>query len=117
LHLEPYINRKNDEGCKDPVEAKRALDALEHIYTQIDEPDGLEGVYANLTFLDINQQILSHQKAGRWTAAQTWYEVRLAEDPDNIDVQLDLLTCLKESGQYGEDFKGCELGFGANHPP
>ncbi|KAJ9155587.1 Protein kinase rad3 [Pleurostoma richardsiae] len=100
LHLEPYINRKNDEGCKDPVEAKRALDALEHIYTQIDEPDGLEGVYANLTFLDINQQILSHQKAGRWTAAQTWYEVRLAEDPDNIDVQLDLLTCLKESGQY-----------------
>jgi hypothetical protein len=52
--------------------------------------------------LDIDQQILAHRKAGRWTAAQSWYEIKLAENPDNIDTQLNLLTCLKESGQHGE---------------
>lgn len=104
FHLEPWILQRDAAGLAgtDPNENRRALEALQYIYTQIDEPDGLEGVSANLNVIDLNQQILSHRKAGRWTAVQTWYEVRLAEYPDNIDVQLDLLTCLKESGQYGK---------------
>jgi serine/threonine-protein kinase ATR len=78
------------------------LQRLQEIYTQIDEPDGIEGISAHLHVLDIDQQILAHRKAGRWTAAQSWYEIKLAENPDNIDTQLNLLTCLKESGQHGE---------------
>lgn len=78
------------------------LQRLQEIYTQIDEPDGIEGISAHLHVLDIDQQILAHRKAGRWTAAQSWYEIKLAEKPDDIDVQLNLLTCLKESGQHGE---------------
>jgi serine/threonine-protein kinase ATR len=77
------------------------LERLQDIYTQIDEPDGIEGISAHLHILDIDQQILGHRKAGRWTAAQSWYEIKLAEDPDNVDVQVNLLTCLKESGQHG----------------
>lgn len=83
-------------------EKDRLLLRLQDIYAQIDEPDGLEGISAHMHVLDINQQVLSHRKAGRWTAAQTWYEVKLAEDPDNVDVQIELLTCLKESGQHGK---------------
>ncbi len=78
------------------------LSELQQIYTQIDEPDGLEGISAQLAVLDLNQQVLSHRKAGRWTAVQSWCEMRLAEAPDNIDAQVDLLTCLKESGQHGK---------------
>ncbi len=78
------------------------LQRLQDIYTQIDEPDGIEGISAHLHVLDIDQQILAHRKAGRWTAAQSWYEIKLAEDPDDVEVQLNLLTCLKESGQHGE---------------
>jgi serine/threonine-protein kinase ATR len=78
------------------------LQRLQDIYTQIDEPDGIEGISAHLHVLDIDQQILAHRKAGRWTAAQSWYEIKLAEEPDNVDTQLNLLTCLKESGQHGE---------------
>lgn len=101
FHLEQHIRQVEQEG--DGVEEKdRLLQRLQDIYTQIDEPDGLEGISAHLHVLDINQQILSHRKAGRWAAAQTWYEIKLAENPDNIDVQIDLLTCLKESGQHGE---------------
>jgi serine/threonine-protein kinase ATR len=75
---------------------------LQDIYSQIDEPDGIEGISAHLHVLDIDQQILAHRKAGRWTAAQSWYEIKLAETPEDIDVQVNLLTCLKESGQHGK---------------
>jgi len=77
------------------------MERLQEIYTQIDEPDGIEGISAHLHVLDIDQIVLGHRKAGRWTAAQGWYEIKLAETPDDIDIQLNLLTCLKESGQHG----------------
>ncbi|RYP81209.1 hypothetical protein DL769_002101 [Monosporascus sp. CRB-8-3] len=99
FHLEQHI-RQVEGNNADVDEKDRLLQRLQDIYTQIDEPDGLEGISAHLHVLDINQQILSHRKAGRWTAAQTWYEIKLAENPDNIDIQIDLLTCLKESGQH-----------------
>ncbi|KAI1080546.1 phosphatidyl inositol 3-kinase [Whalleya microplaca] len=99
FHLEQHI-RQVDEEKKGADDRDRLLQRLQDIYTQIDEPDGLEGISAHLYVLDINQQVLSHRKAGRWAAAQTWYEIKLAEDPDNVDIQIDLLTCLKESGQH-----------------
>lgn len=102
FHLEPHILRQQEEHGDGAENIQQALDSLQHVYAHIDEPDGLEGVSANLKVIDLKQQILSHRKAGRWSRAQTWCEVQLAEDPHNIDVQIDLLTCLKESGQYGK---------------
>lgn len=103
FHLEPHILRQQEEHGDDADNLQQALDSLQHVYAHIDEPDGLEGVSANLKVIDLKQQILSHRKAGRWSRAQTWCEVQLAENPHNVDVQIDLLTCLKESGQYGEN--------------
>jgi serine/threonine-protein kinase ATR len=100
FHLEQHI-RQVDEVQDGNHDRNRLVQRVQDIYTQIDEPDGLEGISAHLHVLDIEQQVLSHRKAGRWTAAQTWYEIKLAEEPDNVDVQIDLLTCLKESGQHG----------------
>ncbi|KAI0520945.1 phosphatidylinositol 3 [Xylaria bambusicola] len=99
FHLEQHI-RQVDESKNSVHDRDRLIQRVQDIYTQIDEPDGLEGISAHLHVLDIEQQVLSHRKAGRWAAAQTWYEIKLAEEPDNIDVQIDLLTCLKESGQH-----------------
>ena len=101
FHLEQHI-RQVERESDDAEEKDRLLQRLQDIYTQIDEPDGLEGISAHLHVLDINQQILSHRKAGRWAAAQSWYEIKLAAHPDNVDIQIDLLTCLKESGQHGK---------------
>lgn len=100
FHLEQHA-QKMDHKKREPGERTRLLEQLQDIYANIDEPDGLEGISAHLPALDINQQILSHKKAGRWTAAQTWYEMQLAEKPNNVDVQLDLLNCLKQAGQHG----------------
>jgi hypothetical protein len=99
-YWEQHIRHVRDTD-KNPDTSTALLEHLQDIYTQIDEPDGMEGISAHLHVLDIDQQILGHRKAGRWTAAQSWYEIKLAEDPEDVDVQLNLLTCLKESGQHG----------------
>ncbi|KAL2158380.1 hypothetical protein VTH06DRAFT_4428 [Thermothelomyces fergusii] len=96
--LEPHFEAREKKAGKE--ENDRILQSLQDIYTQIDDPDGLDGVSARLQHITLGQQALNHRKAGRWTAAQTWYEIRLAESPDDADIQLDLLTCLKESGQH-----------------
>ncbi|KAJ2903302.1 uncharacterized protein MKZ38_010119 [Zalerion maritima] len=103
--LELYVTQEHDKQISQAgfVENKihpDVLDGLLEVYTNIDDPDGLDGISSRFPTIDINQQILSHRKAGRWTAAQSWYEIKLAENPDNLDRQLDLLSCLKESGQY-----------------
>ncbi|ESZ94262.1 hypothetical protein SBOR_5330 [Sclerotinia borealis F-4128] len=91
---------RNVRAKKDISRETSDLERLQEIYTQIDEPDGIEGISAHLHVLDIDQIVLGHRKAGRWTAAQGWYEIKLAENPEDVDVQLNLLTCLKESGQH-----------------
>ena len=97
FHWEQYIRQLRGEG----QDSDDLFERLQEIYSQIDEPDGIEGISAQLHVLDIDQQILEHRKAGRWTAAQSWYELQLNEKPQDPDLQVNLLTCLRESGQYG----------------
>lgn len=73
---------------------------LHQIYASIDEPDGLEGLGAQLSFLSEEQQAVQHTKAGRWTAAQAWYELQLTREPSDIETQMCLLNCFRETGQY-----------------
>lgn len=94
FHWEQHIRKSKSEN----VEAE--LQRLQDIYAQIDEPDGIEGISSRMHVLDIEQQVLEHRAAGRWTAAQSWYEMQLVAQPDDVDVQKNLMICLKESGQY-----------------
>ncbi|KAK4982063.1 serine/threonine-protein kinase M1 [Elasticomyces elasticus] len=73
---------------------------LQNIYTQIDEPDGLEGISAHLHILNPEQQVLEHRRAGRWSAAHNWYEMELAKKPENEELQLNVLACLRDAGEY-----------------
>ena len=104
FHWEQFIRQQRDRRLIANQETgfETLYERLQEIYTQIDEPDGIEGISAHLHVLNIDQQILEHRKAGRWTAAQSWYELQLTEKPNDTDVQYNLLTSLKESGQHGE---------------
>ena len=104
FHWEEYIRQQKETASanKQKPSLEPLYERLQDIYTQIDEPDGIEGISANLQVLNIDQQVLEHRKAGRWTAVQSWYELLLTETPDDLGVQLNLLTSLKESGQYGK---------------
>ncbi|KFA47821.1 hypothetical protein S40293_06413 [Stachybotrys chartarum IBT 40293] len=99
FHLEQHA-QKLEQQEREAGDRTQLLETLQGIYANIDEPDGLEGISAHLPVLNINQQMLSHKKAGRWAAAQTWCEMQLAERPNDVDVQLDLLNCLKQAGQH-----------------
>ena len=104
FHWEQYIRQQREIANADQQKSslEPLYERLQDIYTQIDEPDGIEGISANLQVLNIDQQIIEHRKAGRWTAAQSWYELKLSERPSDVNVQFDLLTSLKESGQHGK---------------
>ncbi|KAJ4018241.1 serine/threonine-protein kinase M1 [Fusarium irregulare] len=99
FHLEQHA-QKIEQRKRQPGERIRLLQKLQDMYANVDEPDGLDGISAHLQVLDLNQQILSHRKAGRWTAVQNWYEIKLAKEPANTDAQIDLLHCLKQAGQH-----------------
>ena len=99
-YWEQYIRQQKDRGL-DPKGLEYLYERLQDIYTHIDEPDGIEGISSHLQVLNIDQQVLEHRKAGRWTAVQSWYELQLTEKPEDIDVQFSLLTSLRESGQHG----------------
>lgn len=116
FNWEQHIRHVRATKKKDSSREISDLERLQEIYTQIDEPDGIEGISAHLHVLDIDQIVLGHRKAGRWTAAQSWYEIKLAEDPEDVDVQLNLLTCLKESGQHGKSTSCGQLSINANGP-
>ena len=102
FHWEQYIHKcKSQSELQETTSSEQLYERLQDIYSQIDEPDGIEGISSHLSALSIDQQVLEHRKAGRWATAQSWYELELEKEPENIDAQWNLFTCLKESGQQG----------------
>jgi serine/threonine-protein kinase ATR len=116
-HWEQYYRQEEQKAeAKDGYFAKdQLLQHLQFIYTQIDEPDSIEGISVHLQVLNPEQQIMEHRKAGRWEAAQSWYELELARKPHDAETQINLLTCLKESGQYGKSKTPKWMTLGVTH--
>ncbi|KAJ5300562.1 uncharacterized protein N7443_005564 [Penicillium atrosanguineum] len=100
FHWEQYIRKcQSQPDMQERSNTEPLYQRLQDIYSQIDEPDGIEGISSHLSALNIDQQVLEHRKAGRWATAQSWYELQLEKEPNNVDAQWNLVTCLKESGQ------------------
>ncbi|KAJ5659099.1 hypothetical protein N7507_005550 [Penicillium longicatenatum] len=100
FHWEQYIRRCNSQSdSTEGSDHELLYQRLQDIYSQIDEPDGIEGISSHLSGFNVDQQVLEHRKAGRWATAQSWYELQLEKEPDNLEAQWNLITCLKESGQ------------------
>ncbi|KAJ3161128.1 serine/threonine-protein kinase M1 [Geranomyces michiganensis] len=97
MHFENHIRLQraisDDERALLPLYAH-----LQRLYSHLDEPDGMEGIATMLATPTLEQQILEHESAGRWTDAQTCYELSLQTDPDNFDHHVGLINCLKNLG-------------------
>jgi serine/threonine-protein kinase ATR len=98
-HIRQTIERANLK--REAADMEDQFKHLQQIYAHIDELDGVEGISTKLQILDPEQQVLEHKRAGRWTAAQSWYELSLAETPNDQSLQLELLSCLKSASRYG----------------
>lgn len=106
FNWEQYIRQQKSRlGSSEHPNLEPLYQRLQDIYMQIDEPDGIEGISAQLHILDVDQHVIEYRKTGRWQAAQSWYELQLNEDPANVDAQLNLLTCLRDSGQNGKPWQ------------
>lgn len=109
FHWEQHLRAERDQGRSDH-ERTDLYEQLLSIYSKIDEPDGLDGLYAQLDVLTPEQQAFQHFRAGRWSAAQSWYEYELQQSPEDANMQVGLLACLKEAGQHSKcDVASSEL--------
>lgn len=80
------------------------FESLHEIYAELDEPDGMEGVSAFVVAPSLELQIREHESTGRWTSAQSCWEVRLQQSPEDLKLHVGLLKCLKNLGHYGKLF-------------
>jgi len=82
---------------------------LHEIYANLDEPDGMEGVSTLVLSPSLEHQIRQHESTGRWTSAQSCWEVKLQSNPNNLDYHIGLLRCLRNLGHYGRFFHSVDI--------
>lgn len=100
LSFEQSLLQKRAEKASN-LELQDTFEHLHVIYSHLDEPDGMEGVSAYVISPDLEHQIREHESTGKWTAAQSCWEVRLQKEPDEIKHHLGLSRCLRNLGHYG----------------
>ncbi|KAJ3131138.1 hypothetical protein HK100_006742 [Physocladia obscura] len=99
LHFEQHM--RQERKTKTELQMQPVYGFLQKIYANLDEPDGMEGLSTKFLNPTLEQQILEHESAGRWTAAQTCYEVSLQTNPDELKLHTGLINCLKNLGHLG----------------
>lgn len=94
-----HLRTREDKANKD---LQTYFESLHEIYAELDEPDGMEGVSAFVVSPSLELQIREHESTGRWTSAQSCWEVRLQQSPEDLKLHVGLLKCLKNLGHYGK---------------
>ena len=104
-HWEIRLRQENDRCAALGVQYLPAAlyERLQETYAHIDEPDAVEGLSAVLDFVRPEQQLIHHVRAERWDAVQTWYELQLANEPNDVHAQIQLSRSLYESGQNSKN--------------
>ncbi|KAI9206311.1 uncharacterized protein BJ171DRAFT_28115 [Polychytrium aggregatum] len=115
MHFERHMRIERDGASKSTLQEMYTY--LQKIYAKIDEPDGMEGISKKVLRPTLEQQILEHESAGRWTSAQTCYELSLRESDssENINLHIGLLKCLKNMDHL-ETMMTLINGSSAKHP-
>ena len=86
------------------------FERLHEIYAHLDEPDGMEGISTLIVSPSLEHQIRQHESTGKWTSAQSCWEVRLQQSPDQLEYHLGLLRCLRNLGHYGASvYRSCRI--------
>ncbi|TBU47261.1 hypothetical protein BD309DRAFT_856414 [Dichomitus squalens] len=103
MNLEQQIMTLRERHTSAP-ELQDHYERLHEMYAHLNEPDGMEGVSTMILSPSLEHQIRQHESTGRWTSAQSCWEVRLQHEPENLDYHLGLLRCLRNLGHYGITF-------------
>ncbi|KAI8902434.1 hypothetical protein BC833DRAFT_639508 [Globomyces pollinis-pini] len=99
LHFEQHI--RSEMRYKSNEEMQLMYGQLQKIYAHLEDSDAIEGLIIKLNNPTLEQQIIQHEVGGRWTAAQSCYEVLLQQSPEETAYQFGMLNCLQNMGHYG----------------
>lgn len=99
LNFEQRIRTLRSQG-KEDSDLQEHYENMHLIYANLDEPDGMEGISTRVVSPSLEHQIREHESTGRWTSAQSCWEVKIQEKPDDLDLHLGLLRCLRNLGHY-----------------
>ncbi|KAG4305883.1 hypothetical protein PORY_000793 [Pneumocystis oryctolagi] len=99
FYWEQHIRQERNNGL-DNKGLRPLYKQLQQMYMNLDDPDTIEGISSKFHTFDLDQQILIHESAGRWEAAQTCYELVLDEKNPKFELLNGLLNCLKRQGHY-----------------
>ncbi|SPO22580.1 related to serine-protein kinase atr [Ustilago trichophora] len=99
LNFELRIRAMRSEG-KGDHDLQGYYENMHRIYAHLDEPDGMEGISTRVISPSLEHQIREHESTGRWTSAQSCWEVELQQRPDDPELHLGLLRCLRNLGHY-----------------
>ncbi|KAG5438013.1 hypothetical protein PCANB_000360 [Pneumocystis canis] len=99
FHWEQHIRQERNNGL-DNKSLRPLYKKLQQMYMNLDDPDTIEGISSKFHTFDLDQQILTHESAGRWAAAQTCYELSLDQKNPKFELLNGLLNCLKRQGHY-----------------
>jgi serine/threonine-protein kinase ATR len=104
-------NKRSDDDLQDIYER------LHEIYADLDEPDGMEGISAKIISPTLAHQIREHETTGRWTSAQSCWELRLQLNSNDAESHIGLLKCLLNLGHYGNPIKAGPCFTVSSHSP
>ncbi|QSL66355.1 hypothetical protein MERGE_000733 [Pneumocystis wakefieldiae] len=116
FHWEQYIRQERNNGL-DNKGLRPLYKKLQQMYINLDDPDTIEGISSKFHTFDLDQQILIHESAGRWAAAQTCYELSLDRKNPKFELLNGLLNCLKRQCHYDtlltkiDGLISCDLNF------
>ncbi|CCJ28861.1 unnamed protein product [Pneumocystis jirovecii] len=99
FYWEQHIRQERNNGL-DNKTLRPLYKQLQQMYMNLDDPDTIDGISSKFHTFDLDQQILTHESAGRWAAAQTCYELSLDEKNPKFELLNGLLNCLKRQGHY-----------------
>ena len=99
LNFEQRIRALKGQGKQDG-ELQQHYENMHLIYAKLDEPDGMEGISTRVISPSLEHQIREHESTGRWTSAQSCWEVKIQDKQDDLELHLGLLRCLRNLGHY-----------------
>ncbi|KAG5220020.1 serine/threonine-protein kinase [Salix suchowensis] len=97
MNFEQLVRTTRERSPASPT-LHSSYERLHEIYAYLDEPDGMEGVSTLILNPSLEHQIRQHESLGQWTSAQSCWELCLQKEPDNLDLHLGLLRCLRNLG-------------------
>lgn len=111
LNFERRLADARKRSALQPKEINQQFELLHEIYAELEEPDGMEGISTQIIEPSTMHRIREHESTGRWTSAQSCWEVELQGEPDNLVNHIGLLRCLRNLGHYGETLCSLLLHF------